>query len=789
MTEQTSQEFDARPAPVFANRRGWLRSRRWPLFIILLAGFVVLMAIVFRPLLFGLLPGASQAPNSLMPVISPPSGSYLENVQVEIGVPNPAAEIYFTLDGSMPSLENGVRYEKPLQLEASIPNVAVLRAGAILPDGQVGPVTSASYVLGVDSSLPIMSLIIDPKDFWDEERGIYVNYLGRGREWERPIDITYIDADKESGIQVGAGIRMHGGWSRFFSDKKSMRLFFRDYYGDGLLDYPLFKEDSGLAQNQTRFDRIVLHNAGKDLLLFRNQLVARLAWQMGGNATRSQPVLLFINGRPWGIYQLRERADKRFVEETYGIEGTDLSDTPNNIGQQSEEQLAVDTVHWENFIAFVEDHDLSQPENYAYVQSQIDIPNFVDYYLLQMYAANVDWPHHNVHQFRSRAQGGRWEWIFWDTDFGFGLSSHQMVEHILHPNHPLGERSGLLVNKLMENPEFSNLFITRAADLLNTTMSTDNVVPEIDILAAEIGPDINYEIERWSISADWHETVQSLRNFATERPDIMRQHFVESFGLAGVSLINFARAEEENGWIVVNDLPAESLPWHGTFFQGTNIRLRAIPEAGYEFAGWEGLRPESLLSGDKTSNVITITIGANQEIRPRFKPLPESAWRPGDVTISWPYPENVIANQTNDIQIELRVNRPGGVDLRGWRLTDNDSLTAKDEGSLIFADDPLLSKVPNGATITIIAAGSTINAQQYPEDEWRGDELILYVGNGRIDVETDPWFNMGTKDNLVLLAPGKSDSWQDDIPIDFVGNGGRLEATDFGLPPSTVVNP
>ncbi len=787
MTGQTSQEFEAGPTGIISTRRGWLGNRRWPLLISLLAGFVVLIAIVLQPSLPAPFPGPFQASASLTPIISLPAGSYSENVQLEIGVPNSAAEIYFTLDGSVPSPSNGVRYEKPLQLDAGNPNVTVLRSRAFLTDGQTGPVTSASYVLGVDSSLPIMSLIVDPKDFWGEESGIYVNYLGRGRGWERPVDITYIDADKASGIQVGAGIRMHGGWSRFFSDKKSMRLFFRDDYGDGLLDYPLFQENSGLPQNQTRFDRIVLHNAGKDLLMFRNQLVARLAWQMGGNATRSQPILLFINGRPWGIYQLRERADKRFVEETYGADSTDLSDTPNNIGQQSEEQLAVDTVHWENFIAFVGKHDLSEPENYAYVQSQIDIPNFVDYYLLQMYAANVDWPHHNVHQFRSRSQGGRWEWIVWDTDFGFGLPSHQMVEHILHPSHPLGERSGLLVNKLMGNPEFFNLFITRAADLLNTTLSTANVVPEIDSLASEIEPDINYEIERWSISADWNETVQDLRNFADERPDIMRRHFVESFGLAGTALVNFGRADGESGWLVVNDLPAESLPWQGTFFQGTNIRLRAIPEAGYEFAGWDGLLPEGLAAGDKMSSVIAIAIGADQEITPRFKPLPDSAWRPGDVTIRWPYPENVIATQANEIPIKLQVNRPGGVDLRGWRLTDNDSLTAEDEGSLIFADDPLFSNVADGSTITIIAAESTDNALQYPEDEWRGDELILYAGNGRIDVETDPWFNLGTRDNLVLLAPGKSDSWQDDIPIDFVGNGDRLEATDFGLPPSGVV--
>ena len=63
---------------------------------------------------------------------------------------------------------------------------------------------------------------------------------------------------------------------------------------------------------------------------------------------------------------------------------------------------------------------LAAPDNYAYVQSQVDIANFIDYNLLQICIANVDWPHHNVRQFRPRVQGGYWHWMFWDSDSGFG---------------------------------------------------------------------------------------------------------------------------------------------------------------------------------------------------------------------------------------------------------------------------------------------------------------------------------------------------------------------------------
>ena len=177
--------------------------------------------------------------------------------------------------------------------------------------------------MGMDNSLPMLSLIVDPDDFWDKERGIYVNHWQRGREWERPVDLTYVAAGRETGFQIGAGVRIHGGWTRYFSDKKSLRLYFRDLYGARKLAFPLFG-----AEGQIAFDDLILHNSSKDLLLFKNQLVEQLADQMGGYMTRSQPVLLFINGRPWGIYQMRERIDERLLEQNYGVPAADISDTP-----------------------------------------------------------------------------------------------------------------------------------------------------------------------------------------------------------------------------------------------------------------------------------------------------------------------------------------------------------------------------------------------------------------------------------------------------------------------------
>jgi hypothetical protein len=716
---------------------------------------------------------AAEATAALLEIhFSPPPGEYGEDLMLEISAPHPDARIYFTLDGRLPDPAVDPLYTEPIPLTADPPQVVAVRAQAVLPDGTSGPVGSATYFMNLDTTLPKLSLIVDPDDLYDEETGIYVNYLERGREWERPVDVTYINGEGDTAFHVDAGLRIHGELTRWYFDKKSLRLYFRGEYGPTKLTYPIFG-----PEGQIEFDKLILHNSGKDLLLFRNQLAERLSADADGYISRSQPTLLFINGEPWGIYHIREAIDQRFLKQNFAVPAADLSDTPNIPSRQSAEQRRVDLVHWENFMAFVEEKNLSDPANYDYIRTQIDLQNFVDYYLLEMYAGNTDWPHHNVEQFRPRTPGGRWEWLVWDNDRAFESIDRQMVEHVLVATHPLGERMETMLNKLLANPEFRNLFLTRAADLLNTTLSTPNVQGHIDDLEAQLGPDIALEKERWDISNEWADTVQFMSDFAAQRPDIMRQHFMESMGLEGTAEITFNQAGDPAGWIVVNEGKPQQLPWSGIYFQGTDITLRAVPPAGYRFAGWEGITdlPEN-------KPLITIPVTGDLSVTPRFEALPAGALQPGDVTI-----ESYHADDRGEIEgdwFELRVNR-NGLDLSGWRVTDNDTIEAADEGSIIFTPDnvrpdPLLQNLREGAIIRVIATETLQNNTRYAKDGWQNNILTLYVGNDRLDTQTDPWFNLAPRDNLLLITPGPDDTW---IPIDLWSENDAVTPTTFGLPP------
>ncbi|MCP4539794.1 MAG: hypothetical protein GY832_21865 [Chloroflexi bacterium] len=741
---------------------------------------------------------SAKAGSALEPTFSIPSGYYDRDIQLEITSPNPVANAIFTVDGSLPSSTVGEIYTQPIHLRTEIPAVTVIRARTVLPGGELGPVASASYFVGVRARLPMMSLIVEPDDLWSLERGIYVNPHERGITWERPVDVTYVDTDRRLGFCVPAGVRIHGRWSRRF-EKKSLRLYFRQEYGTSFelratsggpailaskspsvnrLEYPLFAKSPVQS-----FKRLVLHSGGHDYAvpprwnwtLMRNRLADDLALQLGGYATYSQPTLLFINGEPWGIYYIRERLEDRFLADHYGIESADFLEEP----EWSPNTLTGDDENWNHLLQFVDTHDLADPANYAYVQSQVDIANFIDYNILQIYSANLDWPHANVHQFRSRVQGGRWRWIFWDSDNAFGAEPEgsvdlNMIQYVLDYVRPeTGGRDTLLLRKLLKNPAFRQQFLSRTADLLNTTLAPSSVVAQIDAIAAELGPDMAYETMRWPLgSVEWQTNVQEMRDFARDRPGWIRQHIVERFELNGTAQLTFKKPAGGSGHIAVNGLLVPDLPWQGTFFQGLVIQVSAVPTPGYRFAGWD---PPDL----PQTPIITLTANTAMTITSRFEPIDHDAVHPGDVILVGYHTSN--NSHLTDDQFELQVTRPGGVDLRGWRVTDNDSKTATDEGSLIFADIPAFAHVPRGTTILIVATQASDNHIPLDDLDTWDRQMVLYEGNGNLDNDTDPGFNLGPTDNLVLLAPGPTRAFSDDQGIAFVSPNDAVTPGSFGI--------
>jgi len=706
-----------------------------------------------------------------MPGVKPTSGRYENRVTVTLRTSNPRSQIVYTLDGSEPTAEVGMLYAKPLVLDTK--GVTIVRAVEVIA-GEIGPVRTATYVIDVPGQLPLLSIALPPASLWDADAGILANQTWRGQDWEREGSLSYMLPDGEVAFSSTAGLRVDKEGT-----KPDLRLYFRSEYGSARLAYSLYPQHQEQSPEAQSFKRLLLlgGHPGADVLsnanggLWQDLLASECASAVGLRSVQGQAVHLFINSKSWGIYYLAERVDRFFMDDNYGYDQADVV--------REGKVVEGDDADWDALIDWVSTHDLADSDHYAYVHSQIDMTQFIDAVILHLY---LDFPPDSL--IALRPQLGRWEWIY----AGGGETGKQQMS--------AGGASDLttLYSELLANEEFRLSFAIRAADLLNTVLSPTQMEARIATLDAAWKSDYDYERGRWFYGNTWEQEILDLRLRVDQRDDILYALVQAQTGLPEDVRFIFTMNPPDAGHLYTNGMLLDS-ETEARFFAGTVVTVTAQPERwplpGYRFTGWEVCEGTVCSEIDSPAD-LTLLIEGSRHIIANF-----AACQPGDCPIAandviisefWindngsPYGSLGGRPITGD-WVELRVLKDEG-DLRGWRLTDNDTLAGTTEGSLIFPDHPGLASLDEGTVILVITTLNTENADTFPEDDLnaRDKRLLFYVGNGNLDVTTDPGFGIGQRDdNVVLLAPGPTESFMDDIGVDFIAEGNRVTPYSFGI--------
>ena len=771
--------------------------RRWIYLLLLLAalaGAFVLAALVDRRM----------EPENAQLVFSPAGGAFDSDQLVEMRPSRPGTPVIFTTNGAVPTTTIGTLYQHPLLLDSNSPGVTVVRAREFA-DGEAGPVQNASYLVGIQHELPILSIIADPTDLWDQERGLLANPWQRGQEWERPIHLTYIKGDRSASFEVPAGLRIYddelpsAAFSALDGDtsKQSFKLYFRQDYGAARLEYPIFPKHEQDTQSFKRLLLLAGEKSGRWTLL-EDQLLSEIATDIDGFGAQGQHVLLFLNGEPWGIYRLSEELDRFFLEDNMGIISPDVV--------QAGKTKEGNSQSWDTLMSELQIGDAGSSDSFSRIQAEVDGDSLADHSIIQMFFGRTGDSLSAVHP---QGLGQRWFWM--DGD-GRREGQHALQDvglTLLEPSDSSNDL-GLLLGHLLENPSYRARFVVRAADLLNTLLAPQTLETQIDRLAEQLRPDIVFETARWPTSSyvesipfeqdaetrdgfEWERNVKVLREFVQGRSDQLRQQLENKFDLRGTAVVSFD-GSGGGGYVVVNGFPFRDLPWSGTYFLDTELQIIAVPEPGYGFEGWEGCAsPICQQASATSSSVISLTVEGSPSLTAQFAPLhaDDPGLRPNDVIINeyWINDDgtryaSIGGGSIEGDWLELLVTRPGSIDLRGWRITDNDTKISTSEGSIILPNSDAFSAVPRHTTILIIATENNANEARF----WRDDldpgdgQMVLYVGNGRLDVRTDPGFGIGTgNENIALLAPGPSGSFADDIGIDFVAEGATVTPFSFGV--------
>ena len=272
-------------------------------------------------------------------------------------------------------------------------------------------------------SIPTLSVVTDKENLFNRERnsdtgGIYI-YTGHsstgGQDWERAVSAEFFTSDGDKEFQVDCGLRIQGGEGRRPDKcpKHSLSLRFSEDYGPAKLDVDLFD-----AWPVNSFDSIQLRGffnnawthwspAQRERTQYiRDQWMRDSLIDMGQvDAGQGIYVHLYLNGIYWGLYNLQERPVASHYAAYHGGEKDSLDAI--NGGRATDGT----TTEWNHLRSVVISRDWEE------ICRLIDMDNFIDWTLLNLFAGNVDLKDNG----NWRAAGGGleqrpWRFYSWDGE-------------------------------------------------------------------------------------------------------------------------------------------------------------------------------------------------------------------------------------------------------------------------------------------------------------------------------------------------------------------------------------
>ncbi|MCX7002638.1 MAG: CotH kinase family protein, partial [bacterium] len=405
----------------------------------------------------------------------------------------------------------------------------------------------------------------------------------------------------------------------------------------------------GLIKHETtelmlRFKRFILRNAGSEWgqsynTMCRDAMVQTLFGNTHTKIQAYRPALVFLNGEYWGIHNMRELNDERGLENTYGVDPTNVIMMEDNFDGTGQLALGtpLDASNYYSLRGFIRTNDLRIQANYDYIAERMDLESFGDYWLAQIYAYNSS-VGHNVSYWRlwtpdyvtltnvPYGHDGRWRWTVNDMDRafgGFGGSTDYTYDMLSYVAVSLSR--DYLFKKIVSNQTFQVQFINRFADLLNTSLKEQVVTQHVGAVQAALRGDMQEHLSRWGTPtslATWNANMQVMTTFGLNRARYQRAHITNFFKLPGVATVTLNVSDTSRGSVRINTIeinratlgvnnPLAPYPWTGIYFRSVPVQLTAQPAFGCRFVGWN--------STATTNPVLTVTVTSNATFVAQFE--------------------------------------------------------------------------------------------------------------------------------------------------------------------------
>ena len=526
----------------------------------------------------------------------------------------------------------------------------VIRAAAKNSEGEFSEVIKKLYFVTNNDlykyqDFTVISLVTDPENLFDPEKGIYVtgnmyqnwkhselydptarawdknvmsNFLMRGSDWEREAFITIIDKG-DIVLQQNIGIRVKG-WATRTHFSKSFNLYARKKYGKSRIEIDLLKDNYDMNGNLiTSYKSLSIRSVYSEERL-RDKLGRDLYYMRKGFISQSMiPTILFLNGEYWGLYLLEEKIGNDFIESNYFVPSENIVMSKNNeIEDGPEEEFD----KFQNFCMEYSEKDVRDPEIYEEIKNFIDIDSFVELYTTGLYIDNTDWPGKNDGGWKNLGEkiegneysDGKWRFIIFDLDYSMRAGGrwgggNRIWGDSSSFNHALSRIQRAPINYLFfalirNNSDFQRKFVNVYCDLANDVYHPKKVNKILDKYREELTDSVADSLLRWTRTnfnlnskmeafsnyrTTYLRALDSISNFFEKRANITMSDMKKFLELRG-NLVDLNIEIIGKGKVQINTIVPEinNGKWTGKYFTRIPISIKAIPDVRYNFKKWSG---------------------------------------------------------------------------------------------------------------------------------------------------------------------------------------------------------
>lgn len=585
-----------------------------------------------------------------------------EPFDLEIFVEDNTFNILYTLNGAEPDASSNIYTGRPIRIDKT----SVIRARAYKQGSLMSETVTASFIFDENYGISTISIVTDSLLLWEDNKGIFAP----GREFmkvEIPVHFDLFDSTGNFEYSSNAGMKLHGTASRMHIPQKSFRLYARNKYDDSDFFHSFFKDNYYSA-----YSKILLRNAGQDwsYAFLRDALASHFAkslTDLGPGAYR--PAMSYINGRLFGLYNIRERIDEQFIATKYNIPVESIVLLENH----GRAITGSAKPYWDLYNLILE-LDETDSSFYDYLDKNIALDNLADYIILRLWSGIQDWPDYNQKYWKSDAYDGKWRWLIYDSDLTLGLPNPP-EEYSFAILRDKDTKFAILLDKILQSSKFRTYFLNRAADLLNTFFQPDSMLDVVESFAKNIETAVSVQNQNWEESAvDWSNQIDIIKKHINERFSYQRNHFLSHFSLPGLCELDIKIDPPGAGFVRLNTLNLYENTDSLFYFSSVPVHIRANAAPGYIFEKWSDNRFQNLPD-------ISVQLPDKSSLTAYFKPSSVSDYH---IVINEIMYRNSESAKCGD-WIELYNNSDSDVDISGWQLKDN-----RDDHVFIFQNNTYL---------------------------------------------------------------------------------------------------